>query len=147
MQCFALSLALTEPVLARPHQYVSGAQAMNASALMKMEEMVHASDKCEAELLEGLERSFASQQSSSYRKWWVPLLLCMARDGEGEGRISSPSLLTLQSAIEQGQDAYSRFKRCSDVRGLILLLGLEFEELQTARATAIRSTYRSICVA
>jgi hypothetical protein len=119
---------------------------MNASALMKMEEMVHASDTCEAELLVRLEGSFASQQSSTYRKWWVPLLLRMARDGEGEGRISSPSLLTLQSAIEQGQDAYSRFKRCSDVRGLILLLGIEFEELQTARSTAIRSTYPSTCV-
>jgi hypothetical protein len=134
-------------VLPPSYQYVSGAQAMNASALMKMEEMVHASDTCEAELLQGLERSFASQQSSSYRKWWVPLLLCMARDGEGEGRISSPSLLTLQSAIEQGQDAYSRFKRCSDVKGLILLLGIEFEELQTARSTAIRSTYPSTCEA
>lgn len=116
---------------------------------MKMEEMVHASDTCETELLATLERSFAGQHSSTHRKWWVPLLLCMGRDGEGEreGRTFSSSLLTLQSAIEQGQDAYSRFKRCSDVRGLILLLGIEFEELQTARTTAIRSTYCPSCVA
>ena len=114
---------------------------MSASALVKMEEMVHLSDTCEGELLKGLETSFSSQQSATYRKWWVPLLLRMARDGEGQGRLSSPSFLALQSTIEQGQDAYTRFKRCSDVRGLILLLGVEFEELQTARITAIRSAY------
>lgn len=112
---------------------MSAAQAMRASALFKMEEMINASNKCENDLLVTLDKKSPPSSSSPYRKWWVPLLLLM----EGERNVSS--LIALQNTIEQGQDAYVRFKRCTDVRGFILLMGLEFEELQTARNNAVKS--------
>ena len=106
---------------------------MRASALYKMEEMINASNKCENDLMRTLDPRVPPSSSSPYRKWWVPLLLLM----EGERNVSS--LIALQNTIEQGQDAYVRFKRCTDVRGFILLMGIEFEELQSARNNAIKS--------
>ena len=110
---------------------------MCASALHKMEETITASDRCEEEILLALDPSanliISSMSSSPHRKWWVPLLLRM------EGERGLASLLALQCTIDQGQDAYNRFKHCTNVRGLIMLVGVEFEELQTARSKAIHS--------
>ena len=111
---------------------------MCASALFKMEETITASNRCEDEVLLALDPSAdvssSSLHSSPHRRWWVPLLLRM------EGEQGLASLLALQCTIDQGQDAYNRFKHCTNVRGLIMLVGLEFEELQTARKKAIQST-------
>lgn len=112
---------------------------MCASALHKMEETIAASDRCEEEILLALDPSanlsISSISISSHRKWWVPLLLRM------EGERGLASLLALQCTIDQGQDAYNRFKHCTNVRGLIMLVGVEFEELQTARSKAIQSEF------
>ena len=119
---------------------------MRITAQHKMEDLMADSNRLEKELLDTLnprdgevataEHDFKFHQSSSCqgnRKWWVPLLLRM----ESEKNFSY--LLSLQSTIEQGKDAYSRFKSFRDIKGLILLISFEFEELQTARQEAIRS--------
>ena len=112
---------------------------MCASALHKMEETISASNRCEEEILLALDRSadlsIHFMSSSPHRKWWVPLLLRM------EGERGLASLLALQCTIDQGQDAYNRFKHCTNVRGLVMLVGVEFEELQTARSKAMQSKF------
>ena len=122
-------------------QYVSGAEAMRISAQLKMEDVIAASDRLEEDLTATLNPGennaktlpFSTSSSSRTRKWWVPLLLRM------EGEKNFYTLLSLQSSIEHGKDAYSRFKGFRDIKGLILLVGFEFEELQTTRQQAIRS--------
>lgn len=123
---------------------------MRTTAQHKMEDVMADSDRLENELLDALnpkdgeeataQHYLKSHPSSSQknRKWWVPLLLRM----ESEKNLSS--LLSLQSTIEQGKDAYSRFKSFRDIKGLILLISIEFEELQTARHQAIRSKTQSL---
>lgn len=115
---------------------MSGAQAMRVSAQHKMEDTVNASNRLEEEIMRTLNPDSVSiRHSATYanRKWWVPLLLRM------ESEKSFSSMLSLQSTIEQGKDAYHRFKSFTDIRGLILLVGIEFEELQTARQQALKS--------
>lgn len=111
---------------------------MCASAQLKMEETITASNRCEEDVILALDSnadtSISSIHSSVHRKWWIPLLLRM------EGERGLASLLALQCTIDQGQDAYNRFKHCTNVRGLIMLVGVEFEELETARSKAIQST-------
>ena len=119
---------------------------MRITAQHKMEDLMADSDRLEKELLDTLNprdgevataqhdlQSHHSSSSQRSRKWWVPLLLRM----ESEKNFSS--LLSLQSTIEQGKDAYSRFKSFRNIKGLILLISFEFEELQTARQQAISS--------
>ena len=119
-------------------QHVSGAQAMRVSALLKMEDTVAITDRLEEQLIGVLNPapSYPSLHfsSSSYknRKWWVSILLHI----EG-GRNASP-LLALQATIEQGREAYRRFRTFSDIRGLILLVGVEFDEMQAARLKALK---------
>jgi hypothetical protein len=136
---FLYSSILPSFLLELPYfiQFVAGAKAMCASAQFKMEETITASNRCEEDVILALDSnadtSTSAIRSSVLRKWWIPLLLRM------EGERGLASLLALQCTIDQGQDAYNRFKHCTNVRGLIMLVGVEFEELETARSKAIQS--------
>ena len=134
---YSTLLNSSSPELPYLMQFVAGAKAMCASAQFKMEETIAASNRCEADIILALDStadtSSSAIRSSPHRKWWIPLLLRM------EGERGLASLLAVQCTIDQGQDAYNRFKHCTNVRGLIMLVGVEFEELETARSKAIQS--------
>jgi hypothetical protein len=47
--------------------------------------------------------------------------------------------IIIQANIDQGKDAYNRFKSFKDINGLLIVLSMEFNELQEARIKAIKS--------